>query len=149
MTRVIALEEQIRPAEAFPADERSTATTLINNAAAGSATGIDTRGYDEALIMLNLTSISGAGTLDIGTYFGASNSDAVAISALTGASFAQKSNGDDGVFVGRVKVKNQARYLYVKAVQATAASKKYAVSVLLSKADSEPVSQANTVEFTV
>ncbi len=149
MSRIAELEEVIRPAEAFPADERSTATTLINNAAAGSATGIDTRGYDSALIALNLTTIAGSGTLDIGCYFGASNSDAVTIAALTGASFDQMSAGSDGLYVGRIKTKNQARYLYIKAVQASAESKKYAVNAILGKADSDPVTQANTAQFTV
>lgn len=148
--RISALEESIRPAEAFPADERSTATTLINNAASGSATGIDTRDYDEALVMLNLTSISSTGTLDIGAYYGASDNDTPGITAITGASFDQYENGDDGVYVGRIKTKNiGGRYLYIKAVQAVAASKKYAVNVLLSKADKAPVSQANTVVYTV
>ena len=148
--RLGEIEERVRPATAFKPDERSTATTLINDAASGSATGIDTRDYDTAMIMVELTSISSTGTLDIGTYYGASNADSAGITAITGASFTQLTNSSSaGIYVGRVKTKNQGRYLYVKAVQAGAFSKKYDVKVLLYKADKEPVTQANTVEFTV
>jgi len=148
--RIAEIEETVRPASALPPDDRSTATTLINNAASGSATGIDTRPYDTAMVMVELTSISSTGTLNIGCYTGVSNADSVGITAITGASFTQLTNSSTaGIYVGRIKTKNHGRYLYIKAVQAGAFSKKYDVKVLLSKADSEPVAQANTVEFTV
>jgi len=147
---VKALEESIRPASAFLPDDRSGTTDLYNDVETlASATGIDTRDYDEALIELSLNTIASTGTLDVTILESSVGTTAAGANAITGAAFSQKSNGDSGVYVGRIQVKNNKRYLYVKAEQAIATSKKYGVNVILGKSEKEPVTQANTAEFTV
>lgn len=146
-----ALEEMTRVESPFRADARSSAETRYNDQVTAScATGIDTKGYDEALIALDVNAIAGGGTLDVTVLEDDAKSSAVNATAISGAVFTQKTSSDDAkTFVGRIKTKLTQRYLYVKAVQGVAASKKYSVHVLLGRARDLPVSQEQTVEFTV
>lgn len=145
-----AAEERILVKQAAAPSVRPLADTRYNDAlTAASATGIDTKGYDEALIVADLGAIS-SGTLDLTIMDSSLAASAVNATAVTGATFTQlTSSRDSGIYTGRVRTKNTKRYLYIRAVAATADDKAYAVNVLLGKADSLKVTQDNTPDFTV
>ena len=150
MTRS-SLEENLRPQSAFPASSRASADTRHNDqATAASSTGIDTLGYDEALIVLDLNTITSPGTLDITVMDSTVQTGAAGASTITSAAFTQKLLVDaPGIFVGRVKTKLYKRYLHIRAVAATASAKEYGIQVLLGKNEIKPVTQVTAAEFTV
>ena len=147
--------ESSKVVQAFPPRSTSSAETKYNGSVDGNTVvGIDTMNYDEALIMLQIGAISG--TLDVTVLDSSIDDDSTGATAITGAAFAQvtgavsPSVGQDGVYVGSILTKNTKRYLYVKAVTATAAAKVFGVNVLLTRADGpKPVTQAQTVAFQV
>lgn len=146
------LTESTRTRVAVTPRATSAESTLYNGSAQGNTgVGIDTRDFDEALIMAQVGAISG--TLDIAVYDSSVGTNSTGATAITGAAFTQITAsyvGSDGVFVGSVKTKNTKRYLYIQTITATAAAKSFAVSVLLGKGDGPmPVSQAQTVAFQV
>jgi hypothetical protein len=144
------LLEGVKVVQAFEPDEKSTEATLHNGATSTNATGIDTKGFREALIVVNVGDMASTGSLAIDVAFSAESTDAtVTPTVLSGTSIAIADTEDDNVFVGRVKVDAQARYLYVKCVESGAVAKNYGITVLLSGANSLPVTQENTEEFDV
>ena len=147
---ISSLKEKIKIQEAFKALQRSTADTRYNDqTTAASAVGIDTKNFDQAIIALALGTITSPGTLDVTVLESSVGTTAAGANAITNAVIAQKSNGDSGLYVGQIDTKNTKRYLYVKAVAATASAKAYGISVILGKSDGlDPVTQVNTVAFT-
>lgn len=148
--RIQALTEEIKVVQVKPPDSDAVAETLYNDTAtAASATGIDTKDFDEFVLGLDLRTITSPGTLDISVYESDSAATAAGSSLITGAAFAQKVSGVDGMFLGRIKTKNTKRYLYVKTIKATASAKKFGVFAILGRADAEKVSQDETLGFDV
>jgi hypothetical protein len=143
--------EGVKVVQAMPPESKSGTDTLWNGAAATGATGIDTKGFREALIVVSVGAVAAGGSLAIDVAFSAESTDAtVTPTVLSGTSIAIADTEDDNVFVGRVKVDAQARYLYVKVVEAgNTFAKDYGINVLLSGANSLPVTQENTEEFDV
>ena len=146
-----AIEEDIKVVSAFPSLSRASADTRYNdNATAASSTGIDTLGFDEALVVLDLGTITGAGTLNVIVMDSSVQAGATGAVAIPGAVFTQKALANcPNVYEGRIKVKNYNRYLHVRAIAATASAKVYGVSVILGKAAERPVSPVNDIGFTV
>lgn len=120
--------------------------TYYNGESDASGIGIDTRGYDQAMVVVHAG--VAAGTLDVSLAATASNSTtASSASALSSTSFTQiDSSNDENIYVANILTKNIARYLFVKQTVASDAVI-FGSEVILGSADSEPVSQPNDVEF--
>ena len=149
--RVQAIEEHIKPVSSFPAESSAEAETRYNDqATAASATGIDTQGYDDCLVVLDLNTITSPGTLDVLVMDSSVGTTAAGASTVTGAAFAQKlfATGQ-GLALGRVKTKLTKRYLYIRAIAATATAKEYGIQAILGKNELNPVTQVTAAEFTV
>lgn len=144
-----ALHEEVKVTSPFVAKSRNTANTLYNDLAIGSAVGIDTKEHDEALVIAQLGAV-GATTLDISLGFAdVDDAEDASFTLLPSGAFAQVVDADDNKsFVIRARVKDLKRYMFVKVVQADAVAVLYSVLVLLSKSDSVPVTQEQTVAFT-
>ena len=145
----MALYEEVKVINAFlPASY--AAGTNYNGAASG-AVGIDMRGFDEATIIVHAGTVTGSGTLDITPMQNTTNTTVgVAVVpnvAGTTQAFPQiVAANDETVYIGRLQAKNMNRYLFIRAVGATAASV-FGITVILSKAAQMPVSQVNAVSF--
>jgi len=110
-------------------------------------TGIDCRGYEEAMINLHAGIIPGDGTLDVhleeSSVLGSGYAD------ITGAVFAQVTAASDVLpYVGRLNLKERKRYIRAVAVVANQTIP-FAVNAVLSAARELPVSQINDVAFSV
>lgn len=123
-----------------------SANTYYNGASDASGIGIDTKGYDEAMVVVHAGTATG--TLDVSLTATALNSTTASSStALTSAAFTQITSANDNtVYVANVKTKNIPRYLFVKEVVASDVVS-FGAEVLLSKAEKEPVDQDNTIAF--
>lgn len=112
-------------------------------AATVDGTGIDTKSFDEALIVLNVGTTDG--TLDVKVQESADN---ITFTDVAGAAFAQVVPANDNTaYVGRVRVKNFKRYLRLRAV-GTGTTSLTSASILLGKFDGlAPVTQNNAVPF--
>lgn len=133
---------------------RTTTATLTdyNATTQAGATGIDTKGYDEAVCELSLGAIA-AGTLTIDIMESATD-DATAATVIaeaggTEADFDAKGTAaQNGIHIIRVRTKDTKRYHFVRVVNSSGDSKAYAINYILSKAKVLPVTQDNTVDFT-
>jgi hypothetical protein len=107
-------------------------------------TGIDCRGYDEALIVIEagLTSSNGSHAFKI-----QESSDNSTYADITGATFTPITTSNDAaVYVGRLNLRKRKRYIRIHnqgSNQALLAS----ALVILSQAAVEPVTQVNAVAF--
>lgn len=135
-----ALEENLKAAVGILAQDHAVATV--------NGTGIDTRGYDEALIILNAGTATATGTADVKLQESSDDDVADTYADITGAAFTQvTAANDETVYVGRIRVKNFERYIRVVSVVGTD-TVELGVSVILGKFDGlAPVSQDNTVAF--
>jgi hypothetical protein len=128
------------------------AGTTFNGAASG-AVGIDTQGFSEALILLNVGAVAAAHTLDVSIWENSTNTTvgvtAVVNSAAVAQAFAQVVDGgaESTILVGRIQTKNTKRYLFVKVVVVGASGIATSVLVALGKGMSGAVAQTNAVAF--
>lgn len=109
-------------------------------------TGVDTTGYEEAIIVLDCGTTTATGTLDVKVQDSADNSSFADI-AGGGVSFTQVvPANDDAIYVGVVRLSdnNIRRYIRVVGVAATAASI-YGASIHLARATAVP---AQTPQWT-
>ena len=115
-------------------------------AATVDGSGIDTKDYDEALVVLNVGVTDG--TLDVKLQESNDNGVSDSFADITGASFTQITTAnDEDIYVARIRVKNFERYIRVSAT-GTGTTTDTSVLVLLGKFDGlAPVSQVNAVEF--
>lgn len=142
------LHEEIKVDQAFVPKSRSSANTLYNDLAIGSAVGIDCKGFEEVLIAIACGAI-GATTLTVEVGFAdVDDAEDASFALVSGASQAIVDADDDKEFVMRVKSKDVGRYCFVKVTQADAVACIYGISVLLGGAKEEPVTQSQTVAFT-
>lgn len=80
-------------------------------------TGIDTRSYDEALIVLHAGTADATGVANVKVQDSADNST---FADITGAVFAEITTANDNtIYVGRVRTKAYRRYLRVVSVVTT------------------------------
>ena len=86
--------------------------THYNGSADASGLGIDTKGFDDALIILHSGTNQAGGTLDVTVVAQATDTTASLASAISGAVFTQITTANDNaVYVGSLKVKDVARYI--------------------------------------
>ncbi len=106
--------------------------------------GVDTAGYDEAVIVLDSGTTAATGTLDVKMQESDDNSTFVDIA---GAAFAQITpTNDDAIYIGTLRLEGaRKRYIRPRAVAATAASL-YGVSIHLAQGEQKP---AQTPAFAV
>ena len=117
-----------------------TATTVTG-------TGIDCRGYDEALIELAVGVIPSDGTLDV--HIEESDALGSGYADITGAVFAQKAAANGSLsYVGRINLRQRKQYIRAIAVIANQTIP-FWVGAILSQAQINPVTQVNTVGFNV
>lgn len=122
-------------------DARTSASTLYNGNATTTNNYIDTRGFDECLIVLNAGVVAAAGSIAASIVENDTDADTAA-AAISGAAFtAVTPANDQAVQVGNIVCKNQKRYLWLKTVQANATETNISAVAILGKADSLPVSQ--------
>lgn len=108
--------------------------------------GIDTLGFQHAMVVVNSGLNGSSGTADIKVQ---ESSDDSTYTDITGAAFTQiVEANDNAVYVGGILLNPRKRYIRVVGVFATAACDLGAV-VLLSNADDQPVTQENTLAFNV
>lgn len=110
--------------------------------------GVDCRGFDEALIVVEAGVVTGSGSHAFKVQEAAVNSDA-SFADITDAAFtAITAANDETVYVGRVNLRNRKRYIRVVDTGSTAVMLGSAMVILLA-AREYPVSQVNEAEFSV
>lgn len=128
--------------QAFDADSRTTAGTQYNGAATGA--GIDTLGYERAAILVNAGTFAGDGVVTF-TATGYTADTATSSSLITGASFSAINSGNDNLaYTGEIKISDQNRYLFVKAVKTGTGAADYGVHVVLYNPQAVAVSTSAT-----
>jgi len=145
------LHETVKVVQAVPPIVTTTAETLFNNTSSGGTDGIDTKDFDELLVEVSFGAVGGV--LDVQLFESATNdsSTSTAVADINGvlADFDQFDGTEDNeVHVIRAKAKDLKRFVWVKTINADTTSKTYGINVLLGKADAEPVTQDQTVDFT-
>jgi len=132
------LDESVKAVVGLAADNWAVGT---NNGA-----GIDTLGFDEALVIVNSGANGAGGTVDIKVQESDDNST---FSDISGAAFTQITEANDNtIYVARINLEKRKRYIRAVAVVGTAACD-LGVVVLLGRAGEYPVSQVNSVAFSV
>jgi hypothetical protein len=117
-----------------------TATTLTG-------TGIDCKGFEEALILLSVGLMpSTDGTIAI--HLEESDALGSGYADITGAAFAVLNAGESLSYVGRMNLKNRKRYIRAVSVVGVQTCPLY-LGALLSEARAEPVTQINAVAFDI
>lgn len=110
----------------------ATGTYVMNAAAGAAASGIDTQGYDEALVLLNVGDVVSGATLDVTVLENSSDTSSGA-SAISGATFTQVDSNTDAR-MGSIVVKKTQRYIFPQVVKAgTAVSSVLGIETLLYK----------------
>lgn len=143
------IHEAIKVTTPFVSKSRATAVTLYNDLAIADAVGIDCKGFEEALITLQLGAM-GATSLDVSVGFAdVDDAEDSSFALLTDAEFAQAVAGSaNKTYVIRVRAKDVGRYMFVKTVQVGAVAVLSAIVVSLGRAIDQPVTQEQTVNFT-
>ena len=149
-------------AHQFVANRMSLSPSSVG-AGTVNGTGINVQGVDEALVVLQLGTLTATATLDVKVQHSDDDSTYVDI---TGAVFAQKLPADsDGEFVGRIDLVGAKKFIRLVAVTATA-NTVYSghFSLIMGPGSSAgtvnpptaaqsqkdiPVSQINAVEFNI
>ena len=122
-------------------------TPVAQTATTVDGTGIDCRGYDEALIVLALGTIPSNGTVDV--HIEESDALGSGYADITGAVFAQKVAASGALtYVGRINLRGRERYLRSVVVVANQ-TVPLGVLAILSQAKVNPVTQVNAVGFNV
>lgn len=120
--------------------------------AAGTTNGeiIDTKGFDEALIVCNCGDMEASATLAITVLEDTDSAMGSAVAIEDAAMALVDATDDNTVLVGRINLRDEARkrYIRVKGVGATDATD-YGCVVILMGANVLPVTQENTIEFSV
>lgn len=116
-------------------------------AASTDGTGVDAKGFDECLVVLNSGTNTGAATLDIIVEDSADNST---FAAITGAAFTQLVAANDNTpYVGRIDLRKYKRYLRINAVGDAANAAIAGVMFIFLNHNQGPATQTNTVGFDV
>lgn len=133
-----ALKESLKIAVGIEPALRSPATAT--------GTSVDCLGYAEALIVLDVGLATATGSLAVKVQDSDDNST---FTDITSATFATVTVANDhNQYVGNILLKNKGRYVRVVGVLSTD-DVTYGVSMILSKAQTAPVTQTNTVAFTI
>lgn len=111
--------------------------------------GVDCQGFDEALVILNCGDFTATG--DVSFQLEESSDDAVAdaYADITGAAISEKTTSTDAtVYVGRIDLAKRERYIRV-GIDVDDDTVDIAITFVLLNAKTKPVSQTNTVSFSV
>lgn len=144
------LHEEVKAVSVIPPETVTATLTTYNGTTSAAASGIDIAGYDEAVCELHLGTMTGTLTVSL---FDSATDDGDAAAVVTDidgneAAFDTLGSGtDDVVKIIRIKAKDVKRYLFVKVVNADDDSKTFGITMWLGDADSESVSQEQTVDF--
>lgn len=122
-----------------------TATGYLYNGAASGA-GIDTKEFDQAVVIINAGVVTGTVDFDI---IASATDDISAATAVTGAAFTQLTSANDQAQqVGALLTQDTARYLWLrsnKTLNTNAAL--FSAQIVLGRADTRP--QSNSEAFDV
>lgn len=114
-----------------------------------SDTGIDTKGFDQALVIFNCGTIAATGDVTV-TVEEAGTNAAASFATITGASFGEKTASSDlALYVGNIDLRPRKRYIRVKMAMAAATAGIGAASVVLLGAASLPCTPEAAASFTV
>lgn len=122
---------------------------VADNHAAGTVNGsaIDRLGFEEALVVVNSGTNGSSGTVNVKVQ--ESDDGSTGWADIAGAAFPQITEANDNtIYVGRINLVGRKRYLRVVATVSTAACD-LGVDVILGAAKNLPVSQVNTVAFSL
>ena len=115
----------------------------INNGTVNGAV-VDTRGYFESLVVLNIGALTASAVLDVKVQHGDA-SDASDAADITGAAFTTKSTGD-GSKTFLLRVRGNKRYLRAVAVESASHAVLCSVEILpYNPAQKMPTAQTQTV----
>jgi hypothetical protein len=143
------LIEDVRTVQVQMPVSTTAAATLFNGAAAGAASGIDGSTFEEIVIVLNVGTVTGNGTLDV-ILMESTTDSAAAATAVAGASFTQITSANhQNLYVGSALNKYLSRYLFVRTVKGGTGSVDFAITAEESRFTNVPVSQSNTVAFDI
>lgn len=108
-------------------------------------TGVDTAGFDECLVVVNVGTVASGGTLDIHVE---QSDDDTTYADISGAAFTQFTPSNDlSIYVGRLNLRKLKRYIRAVAVGDGSNAAEASVEFILAGAKRHPVSQVNTVVF--
>lgn len=152
-----AAHEEIRVEQAFKPVTRSAADTLYNGVAAGSTAskGIDLQGFDEALVIVQCGAVHNSSSLVYTPQTKAADTntaeDAVTIVStdLTSSALSIAGTDDNKTKLLRIRCRDVSRYLFVKRVQTGANAVDDSIIVLLTKAQTVPVTNDSVIDATV
>lgn len=102
---------------AFLSERLGSATVYYNGQSITNASGygFDTKDYDDCLCAINVGTIDGAVATLINDVYECVTDDPSASTALIGASFGDKTNGNDECFeVGSILCKDTKRFLFLR-----------------------------------
>lgn len=112
-------------------------------------TGIDRKGFDQALVIVNLGTIATGGTCTV-TIEEAGTNAAASFATITGASFGAKLPATDlATYVGNIDLRPRKRYLRAKATCSTGNASVLGISMCLLGAASMPCTPEAAASFTV
>jgi hypothetical protein len=138
------LVEDVKTVVMHPGIGQVTAATATYGGA-----GVDTQGFRDAKIVLNVGTCLGPTTLGVEICENSANSPVGSI-PITGAAFLVSATNDQNVLVGNVQ--GTKRYLFARAVASAPGSPTITglgITAELGDAVSAPVSQSQTVAFDV
>lgn len=128
-----------------PVSNASTAA-LYNGASVGGSNGIDTKDFDQALVVVNIG--THGDDVEVSVFTSDTNNSSAAVQySDTAGNAATITITAAGVNVLNIQTQWAKRYLWVKTTQAGAGPNVYSASVILGAADANKVTQDNTVQF--
>lgn len=134
-----ALTEHVKAAIGIKADAHAAGTIT--------GTGVDTTGFSELMVVVNAGTFAATATVDI--TLEESDASGSGYAAISGAAFTQlTTSNDDNIYVARVRLGGRDKYVRAVAVVANAAAD-FAVDFLLGEPYKVPVSQINSVVFSL
>jgi len=100
-------------------------------ASANASSGVDCRGFRQALVIVNAGAMVSGGTLDVTIQESSDDGSSDAYVAVTGATFTQiTAANDNALYIGRVDLTKRERYIRVLGTGATQVCE-YSTCVLL------------------
>jgi len=135
----------------YTADEHIKPVKMLeplSRTAAATATPVKVTGFSEALIVLDAGTVGADASVVVGVIEGPTLTACTGV--ISGASFdAITTSTDQKLYVARLDLNKRDKYLNIKSAVANATAGVYAVQIVLSNAKTLPVTQSNTVVFSL
>jgi hypothetical protein len=110
---------------------------------------VDTRGFDEALVIATLGTMGSTADCTV-TVEESPSTTAGSFATITGASFGEKtSTTDAAIYHGRINLRPRKRYIRAKATCSAGTVVQVGVCIILASPASLPVTQGTTTSFNV